>query len=414
MRILVWSQYFWPEIFRINELTASLVRFGQSVTVLTGKPNYPEGRFFDGYRGSGFKRETFNGAKVVRIPMLPRGDGSSFRLLLNYLAFVVSGYLFAPLALRRQRFDLVFVYAPSPLLQALPALMLALLKRAPLVVWVQDLWPEALSATGHVKNKLVLRFVEVLVRHIYRRADSILIQSEAFRAPVARLAGCADKIRFFPNSADLLESETCGSDRAQRLAQEMRERFAIVFAGNIGNAQAMDTIVEAADRLRMRPEIGIYIVGAGSRAEWVEEEIQRRKLENMYLPGSFPATDMPAILAAASGLLLTLRNDPVGLYTMPSKLQAYMAAGRPILACVNGEAARVVEEAKAGLTCAAEDAEGLAEAMLRLWRMSEDERMRLGQNGHRYFMEHYEATRLTGELIAHFESCVLGKRGGSQ
>jgi glycosyltransferase involved in cell wall biosynthesis len=185
----------------------------------------------------------------------------------------------------------------------------------------------------------------------------------------------------------------------------MREHFSIVFTGNVGQAQAMETIVEAADLLRLHPEIRFYVVGDGSRAEWMVEEVERRKLGNLRLTGRFPAADIPAILDAASGLLVTLRNDAVGAYTIPSKLQGYMAARRPIIACMNGEGARVVAQAQAGLVCPAENPETLADAVLRLQALSADERMSLGQNGYRYFMSHYEATRLTSELVAHLEWC---------
>jgi hypothetical protein len=194
MKILLWSQYFWPETFRINELATALTESGLSVTVLTGKPNYPEGTIFPGYRSWGIQRENFAGVDVLRIPMLPRGRCSALRLALNYWSFIAAGFVFAPFVLRGKTFDVVFVYAPSPLLQALPAILLARLKRAPLIVWVQDLWPESLSATGHVRSRFVLGAVEALVRHIYRCADSILIQSEAFRVPVARLVRDAGKI----------------------------------------------------------------------------------------------------------------------------------------------------------------------------------------------------------------------------
>lgn len=405
MKLLLWSQYFWPETFRINELVRDLVRSGLSVTVLTGKPNYPEGQLFPGYRSAGIQHGEFSGAKLVRIPMLPRGSGSSWRLMINYLSFILSGYLLAPFALRRQHFDAVFVYAPSPLLQALPAILLARLNRAPLIVWVQDLWPESLSAMGHVRNRLVLGVVKTLVRHIYKCADSILIQSAAFREPVARLVRDAGKIHYFPNSADVPAHDATGGEAAHRVAQEMHECFAVVFTGNIGQAQAVETIIAAAERLRAQEDIRLYVVGSGSRAAWMAAEIQRRMLGNLRLTGRFPATDMPVILSAASALLVTLNNDPVGAYTIPSKMQTYLGAGRPIVACMNGEGARVVDEAQAGLTCPAEDSFALADAVKRLRSMSASQRLLLGQNGYRYFLRHFESSHLITELIAHLEDC---------
>ncbi|HYN27100.1 MAG TPA: glycosyltransferase, partial [Burkholderiales bacterium] len=182
MRILIVTQYFWPEDFRINALVRALGACGRQLTVLTGKPNYPDGQVFSGYTAWENAARALRRRRGHARAACPRGRKSSVRLALNYLSFIVSGYLIAPFLLRRQRFDAVFVYAPSPLLQALPALFLAWLKRAPLVVWVQDLWPESLAATGFVRHRWALAGVEWLVRHIYSHADLILIQSEGFRA----------------------------------------------------------------------------------------------------------------------------------------------------------------------------------------------------------------------------------------
>lgn len=405
MKLLVWSQYFWPENFRINELVTGLVQSGLSVTVLTGKPNYPEGRFYPGYRARGLGREAFQGAEVVRVPILPRGSDSALRLVLNYLSFIFSGYFCAPWVLRNHQFDAVFVYAPSPLLQALPAILLARLKRVPLIVWVQDLWPEALSATGYVRNRGLLRIVEMMVRYVYRHADSILIQSEAFRAPIARLTAREEKIRFFPNSADLPNASVQGSESAQQLAEQMKKIFAVVFAGNIGQAQSMGTLVEAAESLREHHDLKFYLVGTGSQVDWVASEVQNRKLDNLLLVGRFPVEDMPVLFDAASALLVMLGDDSVGSRTIPSKLQAYLASGRPVIGCINGEGARVIDESGVGVSCPAGDSEALAKGVLKLYAMSPDARKKLGQNGFHYFMAHYEARHLTGELIAHLEHC---------
>lgn len=409
MKVLLWSQYFWPENFRINELAAALQLGGMQVTVLTGKPNYPQGVIFPGYRSIGIRRERYAGAQVVRVPLVPRGSGSPLRLAINYLSFIVSGYVLAPFALRGQECDVVFVYAPSPLLQALPAVFLARLKRAPLVIWVQDLWPESLPATGFVRNRWALTVVEAVVRHIYRHADSILIQSEAFREPVARLAGDPRKIRYYPNTA---EAVVDGSARIgdSGLVSEMRRGFSVVFAGNIGAAQSMETVLTAAERLGPHSDIRFFVVGSGSREAWLRQEIVYRRLGNVLLPGRLPPADMPAVFAAASALLVTLGDAPALALTIPSKLQAYLAAGRPVIASLNGEGARIVREAQAGFACPAENGEGLAAAVLRLYGLTPEERSRLGENGRRYFSEHFEPKRRVRELIEHFKDMAAQAR----
>ena len=177
MRVLVLSQYFWPEGFQINHVVQSLVGRGIEVDVLTGKPNYPEGVVFDGYRAWGCQTEQWAGAGIYRVPLVPRGTKSAVRLALNYLSFVVSGLVFAPWMLRARSYDAIFVYAPSPILQAIPALFLGRIKRCPVLLWVQDLWPESLVATGYVRSPRVLLAVERVVRFIYRRTDLLLVQS---------------------------------------------------------------------------------------------------------------------------------------------------------------------------------------------------------------------------------------------
>jgi glycosyltransferase involved in cell wall biosynthesis len=401
MRLLLWSQYFWPENFPINELAEELVRAGISVTVLTGKPNYPDGRFFHGYKGSGIIRENVAGTTVVRIPILPRGAGTAARLALNYISFVIAGYLFAPIALRRQKFDAIFVYAPSPLIQALPALFLSFLKRAPITLWVQDLWPEALRATGHVKSPILLRLVTSAVQYIYRKSDSILIQSEAFRSPIERLAGDPDKIHYFPNLSKTTSSSNSCSATANDLAATIKETFSIVLAGNIGRAQSIETVVEAACHLRDADNVKIFIVGSGSRLDWLEAEMRRLSLKNIVLAGRFPASDMPPILGAASALLVTLGDDPTVSLTVPSKIQSYLACGRPIIGCLNGEGARILAEADAGLVCPSGNSLELAKAISKLEAMSDEEREQFGINGKQYFMERFELTRRLRELIDH-------------
>jgi glycosyltransferase involved in cell wall biosynthesis len=415
MRLLVFSQYYWPETFGINHLVSSLVREGLQVTVLTGKPNYPDGQVFAGYTALGIQREEHTGAHVVRVPLMPRGNSSSFRLAMNYLSFIVSGYLFAPFALRDKPIDAVFVYAPSPLLQALPAIFLAWLKRAPLIVWVQDLWPESLSATGFIRSRHALGVVEAVVRYIYRHSDLILVQSEAFRAPVSRMVKDAGKIRYFPNSVDPSASPIdVGDSVPAELVAAIRDSFSVVFTGNVGTAQSVEIIVEVADKLRSHPNIRFFIVGSGSREDWLAAEVSRRNLDNIVLTGRLPAAAMPAILAAASALLVTLRDEPIFAYTIPSKVQAYLAAGRPIIASMNGEGARVVVEAGAGIACAAGDKADLAEAVLAMAALTPQERAQLGENGSRYFSEHYEPKKLMEQLIAYLESLRVPRSGRSE
>ncbi|RJG02929.1 glycosyltransferase family 4 protein [Noviherbaspirillum sedimenti] len=403
MKLLVVSQYFWPENFRINNLVSALSAEGVQVEVLTGQPNYPQGRVFDGYRAWKFIKGIFNGVTIHRLPLVPRGSNSALFLILNYLSFVASGILFAPFALRRKKIDVIFVYAPSPILQAIPAILLKWIKRAKLVVSVQDLWPESLEATGFVRNRVLLALVRVLVRWIYRHTDLILVQSKAFVDPVAALAD-RRKICYFPNSADDVFSTPSACSNCP--IEGLEAGFSVVFAGNLGHAQSIETIIDAAALLADAPDIRIYLVGDGSRTVWIQGEIQARNLKNVVMTGRYPSESMPAIMGRASALLATLKDEPIFYHTIPSKIQTYLAAGRPLLACMNGEGARIVMEANAGISCAAEDASSLAKAIKQLSSMSDLERERMGQNGQQYFKKHYDSNMLTRTLISHFEDVL--------
>lgn len=406
MRLLIWTQYFWPENFHINSIARSLKAKGIEVTVLTGKPNYPDGKIFDGYRAMGIQMEEYSGIEVIRIPLRQRGKNSGRGMVLNYLSFILSGYLFAPFALRGKKFDAVFVYAPSPLLQALPAVYVSWLKRAPLILWVQDIWPDALEATGFIKSRWILGMVGLAVRYIYRFSDSILIQSEGFRASVKRWSNNKERIRFFPNSADDSLPVLATHSVSVQIVNEVAARFSVVFAGNIGTAQSCETIVEAAKLLRSDLAIKFYLIGSGSMACTISQSIASAGLTNVTMTGQVPAEEMSAIYASASVLLLTLRDESALSSTIPSKLQSYLAAGKPVIASCNGEAASVVANANAGLACPAGDAAALADAVLRLFRMTPQERVHLGKNGRTHFEAHFRLQSRVTELVTHIEDVV--------
>lgn len=406
MHVLIVSQYYWPEGFRINDVAKTLAEKVSSVEVLTGKPNYPGGRVFDGYQTSGCQLEIHQNIKVNRIPLLARGRGG-IRLALNYLSFIVSGLLFAPWILRGKRFDVIFVYAPSPILQAIPAIFLGWLKGAPVVLWVQDLWPESLSATGHVRNRLILKLVELVVHFIYRHVDLLLVQSRAFEAPVRALASDTPII-YYPNSVDDAFAQPASGEVPS--VDGLGKGFSVMFAGNIGAAQAVDVIVEAATLLKGYPDINFVVLGDGSSREGMLKEVQQRGLNNLHLPGRFPVETMPGFMQKASALLVTLADRPIFAATVPNKVQAYLAAGRPIIACLNGEGARLVVEAEAGLATPAEDARALADAVLNLYRLSNAEREKMGANGRRYFQKHFDHNHLVDELIGHLQAVVQNRK----
>jgi glycosyltransferase involved in cell wall biosynthesis len=408
VRVLIVSQYFWPEAFPINSVLKSLVDNGVEVDVLTGKPNYPEGRIYPGYHALGCGQETWNGARVYRVPLFPRGPHGALRLALNYLSFILSAGVLGPWLLRGIHYDAVFVYAPSPILQVIPAIILAKIKRCKIAVWIQDLWPESLSATGYIANPQLLAMMRAVVRGIYARTDLLLVQSRGFQSSVAAMAN-GRPIAYLPNAVeDMYFAE--GPDLPLPSIDGLDEGFVVLFAGNIGAAQGVDVIANVAELLSSHEDIHFIVAGNGSKLEWLRAETQASGLTNLHLPGRLPAAIMPTLMSKASALLVTLTADEIFSVTVPSKVQAYLASGRPILASLNGEGARLIEEAQAGLAVPAQDAKGLAEAVLRLYYMSEEERSRLGANGRRYCWENFRQEKVVGELIDHLRA--LSAKGG--
>ncbi|MEN3373011.1 glycosyltransferase family 4 protein [Dechloromonas sp. ZS-1] len=406
MRVLVLSQYFWPEGFRINELVTALHAKGVEVEVLSGQPNYPGGVVFKGYRAWRCVRDTCLGVTVHRVPLAPRGKGA-VRLALNYLSFILSALVFGTYLLRKRPFDAILVFAPSPILQAIPAIWLGRLKQCPTLLWVQDLWPESLSATGHVTHPVLLKGVARVVRWIYQKVDLLLVQSRAFTPKVRALAG-STPIVYYPNS---FIDERAEGTVEPIVCPGLDCDFPIVFAGNIGRAQAVEVVLEAATLLRDVEGVRFVMVGDGSQRDWLMQQSANRGLSNLIFPGRYPVEAMPALMQKAAALLVTLADTEIFRLTIPSKIQAYLAAGRPIIACLNGAGAEIVEEAGAGVAVPAEDALALAEAVKTLYKMPESERFEMGAQGRRYYQEHFAHDKLVDTLIGHFEHAVRSQQG---
>ena len=408
MRVLIVTQYFWPEGFRINDVVKFLVKRGIEVDVLTGKPNYPEGLIYEGYKAFGCMTESWNGANVFRVPLFPRGKNSSIRLALNYLSFIVTGITFGPFLLHNRKYDVVFVYGLSPILLAIPAVFISWLKGNKLVVWVQDLWPQSLSATGYIKSNFLLRCVEVVVRWIYRHTDLILVQSRAFEGVVSSLAP-GKTVVYYPNSVDSSFASTPDPNNKQPPIEALETGFPVIFAGNVGSAQAVECIFEAASILQEVTEIHFVIFGNGSKWSWLNDQIAAYGLKNIYLAGRFPVEAMPEYLQKAEVLLVSLSDQPIFALTVPNKIQAYMASGRPIVASLNGEGARLVVESGAGISSPAEDSVALSKAILTLYKMSPEQRRQIGENGRAYYRDHFDHEKLVDQLISHLDACATEK-----
>ena len=397
MRLLVVSQYFWPENFRINDLVAELVNRGHQVTVLTGLPNYPEGKVFQDYSDNPQLYSNYKGADIVRVPMTTRGDGG-LRLILNYLTFAISASTFGLWKLHDGKFDAIFTCQLSPVTVGIPAVIIRAIKKVPMVFWILDLWPESLQAVGLVRSKILLHLVGRLVASIYNRCDLILVQSKSFIPAITKYTKKSQRVQYFPSWSDLIFNVENGEAAIE--VPIKKDCFTIVFTGNIGEAQDFPAILGAAERLKHFSNIRWIIVGDGRMAGWVAAEIKARELDDcVFLLGRFPIERMPSFIKHADALLVTLRNEPIFELTIPGKLQSYLTSGKPILAMINGEGARIVNESCSGLTCSAGNSESLANAVLRLSAMSDEEREYMGKKGLEYTKREFER----GDLISRLE-----------
>lgn len=401
LRILIVSQHYWPESFRINSFAEALIAEGADVTVLTGQPNYPAGRVFRGYHWykAGLERHA-SGYTIARVPLIPRGKGGALRLALNYMSFLVAGSVLGPWLLRGRRFDVLFVYGTSPVLQVAIGFAIRRFKKAKVALWVQDLWPHALAATGYVTGKIALGVVQRLVAALYRSSDLILAQSKGFEAEIRPVAG-STPVEYFPNPGDT------GSDG--KFFPKTTETFDIVFAGNLGRAQALHCVVEAAAILKERADIRILLYGSGAMQSWIEEQVSKRGLGNLILAGRVSSEEMTGVFEKASAALLTLVDDGMVGKTIPSKLQSYLGAGLPVICAGGEEANRIVEEAEAGMTCRPGDPAALAAAILAMREARPDALLSMRKSASSYYIEHFEPRRLAATLLARLKK--LAKTG---
>ena len=408
MNILIVTQYFWPEEFRINELGVLLAERGHRITVLTGIPNYPGGKLFPGYGLTRKRSEQYNGLKVIRVPLIPRGKGGRLRLILNYISFAFTASILGPMKCH-DAYDVIFVYEPSPITVGLPAIVMKMIKSTPIVFWVQDLWPESLSAAGAINSQTVINVVRGLVRFIYSRCDRILVQSRSFIDAIVRLGVDRSKIEYFPNSAEAVFDDAARNAEVAELIGYLNG-FKVMFAGNIGASQDFESILGAAESLKEYKNIHWIIIGDGRMFPWVQEQVNKRGLsDTFHLLGRHPLALMPAFFAQANVMLVSLKKKPIFALTIPAKVQSYLACSRPIIAAIDGEGARVVEDAAAGLTCPPEEPGLLAKTVLQASKMPAEDLEEMARRGRYYFEKNFDSTTLVNRLEGWFAE-VAGKK----
>lgn len=395
MKILIVSQYFWPEDFRINDLALSLVEKGHQVTVITGNPNYPKGQFNVGY-GFKYSNETYKEIRIYRVPIVPRGN-NGFMLLMNYISFVFFGSLFT--FFHKIRYDQVFAVNYSPITAVIPGIVYCLKNKKKISIWVQDLWPESVVAAGSYKSTFIKNLVEQLVIHIYRNSNLIFVANKGFVKSIREKGVLNDKIKYMPNWAEELYELNIDND-FKCLNDSLPESFTVMFAGNLGDAQDLEAIIEAAKLTRNNDKIQWVILGEGRKKGLLTKLVEDNDLhKTVKLLGRFPKESMPSFFAQADVMLVSLRDEYIYSLYVPGKVQAYMAAGKPILTMMDGAGSDVVLEADCGLTAPAGDFVQLASNVLKYSNFSADIKEKHRKNSLKYYKENYAKDKIIEYFI---------------
>ncbi|MEX0377801.1 glycosyltransferase family 4 protein [Bacillus sp. S4] len=374
MKILLVCQYFYPEQFRVNDICFELAKEGHEVTVLTGLPNYPSGVVEKKYSFFKNRKEEINGVTVIRSWLLGRGVGTK-RLALNYISFAISSTLKAMFI--KKDFDLILVYQLSPVTMALPAITLKKITKKPLVLYCHDLWPESIASAGISSDSKIYNVLLKFSKWVYGSADEIFTSSKLFEEYFEDTLGINDKITHLPVYAEALFENISTSNKNSDVLD-------LVFAGNIGEMQSVETIIYAANELKKYKNVKFHIVGDGSSREKCETLAQRLELSNVIFYGQHPITEMPKFYEMADAFLVTLKENKAISYTLPNKVQSYMAAGKPIIGAIDGETQVVINEANCGLCSPAENYKELAHN-IRVFAEEREKHSFFSQNARNYY-----------------------------
>ena len=394
--ILVIAQYFYPEQFRINDICNEWVKKGYRVTVLTGIPNYPQGKYYDGYGLLKKRKETHNDIDIIRIPLIPRGS-NSIMLALNYMSFVVSGLLWN--LFTNIKADYVFVYEVSPMTQALPGVWYSKKRKIPCYLYVTDLWPENVEIVAGIKNKRILNTIGKMVDYIYNRCDRIFTSSKSFIEAINQRGVKLDKLEYWPQYAEdfykPIDRETVALPEIPR-----DDKFNIIFAGNIGVAQGLNILPEVAQILK-KNSIGVRfnIVGDGRFKNELVILVKKYDVSEMFnFVDKQPATRIPEFMAVCDAALISLSKSKVFSITLPAKTQSCLACGIPVVVSADGEIQNIINEANAGICSNASDVENLANNIKKMATMSLSELKIMSDNALDYYRKNFDKNKLLGRM----------------
>ena len=396
LNILLISQYFWPENFRVNDLAIQLAENGNKVIILTGYPNYPDGVFYKDFILNKKKYSKLRGIKKIRVPILPRGK-SKINLILNYISFVFTSSTIGLFRIRNIKFDVIFINQLSPITVAIPAIIYSTLKKTPIAMWVLDLWPNVLEDLNIFSSSKIIFLFELLVSFIYKKCDLIFTQSKSF-IPEIKKRSFSKKVIYLPGWA-----EETFQKKSKSIASEIPKvnKFKIVFAGNIGECQDFDCILEAAEILKsLNKKINFFIIGEGRRYEWLKNQVKVRNLEsNFHVLGRFPLHRMPSFFNSSDALLVSLANKKTFSMTIPAKIQDYLSSGKPIIASLSGEGAKLIKENNLGVVAKAGFPIELAKRINYLASLTKEELDEISKNCKKTSLREFNRKNLIKKVI---------------
>lgn len=385
MKILFITQYFYPENFRGNDIAFELAK-ENDVHVLCGTPNYPQGKFYSGYGWFRRNNEVINGVKVTRLPIIPRGN-NVLSLFLNYYSFMIVSWVYILFHAIFHKYDCVLIQQLSPIMMSVPAILYKKLRHVPLYTWVLDLWPESLTVGGGINNPYILKYFASYAAREYKWSDKILVSSNSFKQAILKYGPYDDKLIYFPQWAE----DSFVNENSDESLPFIPEGFKIMFAGNVGEAQDFENIMAAALESKNRKDIKWLIVGDGRKLNWVKDFVEQNDLaDTVYLYGHYPIQKMPAFFKKADIMLVSLKKSEILSLTAPAKIQAYMAASKPIIAMMDGEGADLVNKAQCGYTAPAGDYTKLVELVNLYANLPMDELKDCGENGYQFYKKYFD------------------------
>ena len=373
-KILIVTEYFYPEEFKINEVAQEWKNKGHEVDILTHNPTYPHGQIFEYYKNKWFSKESYEGMTIYRVKSVTGYKTSLFKKLLKYLTFMMLGSI---ISLKiGKKYDYVFGFAGGALTGMLPAVILRQFYKKPVTLWVQDIWPDTVYAFGFKKTKILEFFLNSFVKYIYRYSSNFAISSKGFEKKILTYADNSKEIVYAPNWADYLNKDL------DKFSFSNDDKIHFTFAGNIGVVQNIDNIIEAFGSLddEYLNKVQLNILGDGSHLEKLKKTVKENKFKNIIFWGIKPRAEIYKYLEASDFFIVSLIDKEIFSHTVPAKTQTYIAIGKPIIAMINGEVADIVKENDLGLVCPPHNIEKIKSTFIAAIKTSKKERKKYIKN----------------------------------